>query len=186
MRHRNYIPLVRRWRQMVPVRARKSIVLLTISFALCLAVLGLAASTSVEAQSNAVQVSIVSGASTLTTTAYSPDVITVVIGVNNTVVWKNNDNAIHTATGTNFTGFSTGNIQPGATASYTFNTAGTYPYHCIYHTGMVGTVIVKGSAVTAASGGGGIPEFPYQTIALVVFTVLIAASYLLVRRHAQL
>ena len=155
-----------------------------ISLALYTAILGFLGSSVVLAQSGAVQVSMVSGASTLTTTAYSPDVITVVIGVNNTVVWKNNDNVIHTATGTNFTGFNTGNIQPGASASYTFNAAGTYPYHCLIHPAMVGTVIVKGSAVTASSGGGGIPEFPYQTIAVIVFVVLIAASYFLIRRNA--
>jgi hypothetical protein len=125
----------------------------------------------------------------MSTLAYDPDVITVVIGVNNTVVWRNNDNVVHTATGTNFTGFSTGNINPGASVSYTFNTAGTYPYHCIYHSGMVGTVIVKGSVVsaasTASSGGGGIPEFPYQLIATTLFTALVLASYFVVRRNGR-
>jgi len=116
---------------------------------------------------------------------FTPSTVVLVIGVNNTVVWRNNDNVIHTASGTNFTGFTTGNIQPGASASYTFNTAGTYPYHCIYHPGMVGTVIVKGSvlsaASTASSGGGGIPEFPFQTAAVVIFTGLVVVSYLLAR-----
>jgi plastocyanin len=27
--------------------------------------------------------------------------------------------------------------------SYTFNNAGTYPYHCSIHTYMTGTIIVK-------------------------------------------
>ena len=137
------------------------------------------------AQSSAALVQIVPNASTMGNLAYDPDVVKVVIGVNNTVVWRNNDNVIHTATGTNFTGFTTGNIQPGASASYTFNTAGTYPYHCIYHPGMVGTVIVKGSVVSAASAassGGGIPEFPYQITAAAVLTVLTVASYFFVRR----
>jgi plastocyanin len=138
------------------------------------------------AQSGAALVQIVPNASTMGNLAYDPDVIKVVIGVNNTVVWRNNDNVIHTATGTNFTGFSTGNINPGASESVTFNTPGTYPYHCIYHPGMVGTVIVKGSVVSAASstssGGGGIPEFPYQITAATVFSVLVLASYLLARR----
>lgn len=150
---------------------------------MCLAILGLLGNATIVAQSSAARVSIVSGASTLTTRAYSPDVITVVIGVNNTVVWQNNDNVVHTATGTNFTGFNTGNIQPGASASYTFNTAGTYPYHCLIHPTMSGTVFVKGSAVSAASSsGGGIPEFPFQVLAVAILTVLIAASYLIVRR----
>jgi plastocyanin len=161
-------------------------VLLAVSFAVCLLFLGLVGSLPVQAQRDPVQVSIVSGASTLTTTAYSPDVITVVIGVNNTVVWKNNDNVIHSATGTNLTGFDTGAIEPGATASYTFNTPGTYPYHCIYHLLMSGRVIVKAAvastASTTSSGGGGVPEFPYQSTILVALTFLLVASYLIVRR----
>jgi len=160
-------------------------VLISVSLAFCFVLLGLSLSAAPVAQSSAMQVTIVPNASTLTTTAYSQDVITVVVGVNNTVVWNNHDNVIHTATGTNFTGFNTGDIKPGASASYTFNTAGTYPYHCIYHTGMVGTVIVRGSAVSAASsassGGGGIPEFPYQLIATIILTALILTSYLLIR-----
>lgn len=120
------------------------------------------------------------------TNAYSPDVITVIIGVNNTVVWKNNDNAVHTATGINFTGFNTGNMEPGASASYTFNTGGTYPYHCLIHPTMTGTVIVKGSAVSAASAGGGIPEFPVQLVALTLLTVTILSSYLAVRSRRRL
>lgn len=141
------------------------------------------------AQSNAALVQIVPNASTMGNRAYDPDAIKVVIGINSTVVWMNNDNVVHTATGSNFTGFTTGNIEPGASASYTFNTTGTYPYHCIFHPGMVGTVIVKGQVTSAASttssGGGGIPEFPYQIIAAATFTVLIAVSYLLVRSNRR-
>jgi plastocyanin len=99
-------------------------------------------------------ISIVPNASTLTNTAFSPDTVTVVIGVNNTVSWTNNDNVIHTVVGDSFGALNTGNISPGASATFTFGTAGTYPYHCSIHPGMVGTVVVKGSA---ASGGGGIP-----------------------------
>lgn len=35
---------------------------------------------------------------------------------------------------------------------------------------------------TTTTGGGGIPEFPYQLVAATVFTVLVVASYLLVKR----
>jgi hypothetical protein len=38
---------------------------------------------------------------------------------------------------------------------------------------------------SGSTGGGGIPEFPYQTTAVVVFTVLIIAVYLLVRRNER-
>ena len=97
------------------------------------------------------QVSIVPGALHLSTTAYSPDVVTVVIGVNNSVVWTNNDDVTHTATGTNTT-FDTHDISPGMDFQYTFNTPGTYPYYCVYHPSMVGKVIIKaGAAVTTTS-----------------------------------
>jgi DNA-binding beta-propeller fold protein YncE len=39
------------------------------------------------------------------------------------------------------------------------------------------------SASGTTGGGGGIPEFPYQLVAAAVFTVRLAASYLLLRRR---
>ncbi len=81
-----------------------------------------------------------SGANT-TSLYYSPQTITVVIGVNNTITWINNDNAVHTVTDTGV--FDSGFIQPGQSWSYTFTTPGTYQYHCTIHPWMTGTVIVK-------------------------------------------
>jgi len=130
----------------------RAALLLLASLFLSLALFGLPAGPGVVAASPAAsKVSIVPGASTLTTTAYSPDVVTVVIGVNNTT-------------------------------TYTFNTAGTYPYHCAIHPNMVGKVIVKPAAGTASTGGGGIPEFPYQLAAAVGFAVILVLFYLIVRR----
>jgi plastocyanin len=174
---RGYIapPTNRPW--MAQARLERLSVLMPVSLVLCLGLLGLAGGDPVVAQSNSVQVSI------LSTTTYSPAVITVVIGVNNTVVWKNNDNVIHTVTGANITGFNSGDIAPGASFSYTFNTPGVYPYHCLIHPTMSGAVIVKASAAsTTSSGGGGIPEFPYQTVAVAIFAFLLPASYLALRR----
>lgn len=85
-------------------------------------------------------VSIVSGASTMTTTAYAPNPITVSVG--GTVTWVNNDNTTHTATGNDGL-FDTGNIAPGASYSRTFTSAGSFAYHCTQHPGMVGTVNVQ-------------------------------------------
>jgi nitrite reductase (NO-forming) len=73
---------------------------------------------------------------------FSPSVIVVVIGVNNTVVWTNNDNAPHTVTASGKV-FDSGNMNPGDTFQYTFTTPGTYQYTCSYHPWMKGTVIVK-------------------------------------------
>jgi plastocyanin len=92
----------------------------------------------------AVKVSIVPGAGSNTSSrGYLPDTVTVVVGVNNTVTWTNNDNAPHTVTADDGS-FNSGNLAPGATFSFTFATAGTYKYHCVYHSWMTGTVIVKG------------------------------------------
>jgi len=74
---------------------------------------------------------------------FTPDVITVVIGKNNTVYWNNQDTAPHTATSDTAGVFDTGTIGPGATAEITFTTPGTYTYHCSFHSWMQGTIIVK-------------------------------------------
>jgi plastocyanin len=81
---------------------------------------------------------------------YSPDIVTLVIGVNNTVIFTNNDTtgAIHTATdpGVFESGCLGENCPSGPASSYqfTFTTAGTYKYSCSYHPWMQGEVVVKG------------------------------------------
>ena len=77
-----------------------------------------------------------------TNKGFGPDRITVVIGVNNTVVWTNNDSQPHTVTA-NGAAFDSGFLAPGATFSYTFTQPGTYDYHCTYHPWMTGTVVVN-------------------------------------------
>lgn len=76
---------------------------------------------------------------------FSPSVITVIVGVNNTVTWTNEDTSIHTVTATDGS-FNSGNISPGTSWTYIFSTPGNYSYYCVYHSGwMRGTVIVKSS-----------------------------------------
>ena len=87
-------------------------------------------------------VRIVPGAAAKTTDAFDPNPIVVVIGVNNTVVWVNDDTLAHTATGVNGT-FDTGLIQPGQGASVTFTAPGTYAYYCLPHPNMRGTIVVQ-------------------------------------------
>lgn len=90
------------------------------------------------------QVSIQSGSAVNSTSVYySPSTITVVIGVNNTVTWINNDMAPHTVTADDGKSFDSGNINAlGSSWTFTFTTPGTYTYHCAYHLWMKGTVIV--------------------------------------------
>jgi plastocyanin len=83
-----------------------------------------------------------SGSNTSIGKAYTPDPVTVVVGINNTIKWVNNDNAPHTVTA-NDASFDSGNVAQGQSFTFTFTTPGTYHYHCIYHPWMIGTVIVK-------------------------------------------
>jgi len=80
---------------------------------------------------------------TISGLAFSPATLTVTVG--DTVTWTNRDPVGHTVTGT---GFDTGTIAGGASASVTFANAGTFAYVCTIHQSMAGTVVVK------ASGGG--------------------------------
>lgn len=90
-----------------------------------------------------VKVSIAPGASTNNTSpGYSPVQITVVIGVNNTVAWTNNDRAIHTVTAHD-NSFDSGDLSPGQTYTHTFTQVGTFTYSCKYHSWMHGSVIVE-------------------------------------------
>src|SRR5215207_801281 len=95
-------------------------------------------------------VSIVSGSSSLTDTAYQPNPIQVSVG--NTVTWTNNDSQPHTVTsGSNGQPDNKFNsspnfsplLNPGQTFSFTFTQAGDYPYFCMLHPNMVGTVSVS-------------------------------------------
>jgi plastocyanin len=77
---------------------------------------------------------------------YMPANITVVIGVNNTVEWINNDtDTPHTVTSNSGdpASFNSGNLNPGQTYTFTFTVAGTYEYYCEYHSWMTGEVVVE-------------------------------------------
>lgn len=77
---------------------------------------------------------------------YTPTDITVVIGVNNTVKWTNNDNMPHTVTASDGS-FDSGNMNSGATYVYTFTKPGVYHYDCTYHGWMHGTVTVVSESI---------------------------------------
>src|SRR5215211_7049429 len=88
-------------------------------------------------------VSIVPGASTLTSNAFSPNPIQVSVGT--TVTWTNNDAEPHTVNAGEYATPSRlfdSYIPPAGTFEYTFKDAGEYPYFCLLHPNMVGTVSV--------------------------------------------
>jgi len=95
---------------------------------------------------------------------FSPYSVTVNTGT--TVTWTNNDNAAHTVTSGSLstdpdnTGsdFDSSLFVAGTSFEVTFDTAGTYPYFCIVHPWMTGTVIVE-SGVTVISPSLLIPDW---------------------------
>ena len=111
---------------------------------------------------------------------------TVTINVGDTVVWTNDATDPHTSTSD--TGlWDSGSMGPGATFSHTFNSAGSFAYHCTFHEslGMVGTVVVQ------AGGGGTLPAtgaadstVPFVWIGLLFLVAGGAVLYALRRRRA--
>ncbi len=80
---------------------------------------------------------------------YEPATITVVVGVNNTILWSETDPIPHTVTSvqvpSGVESFDSGRLNKGDSFSVTLNIPGTYLYHCSYHGWMKGTIIVKSS-----------------------------------------
>ena len=76
---------------------------------------------------------------------------TVNINVGDAVVWHSTESPggpNHTATGDSGE-FNTGTIAPqGTSAPVTFNSAGTFTYHCSVHPQMTGSVFVQGDTST--------------------------------------
>lgn len=75
--------------------------------------------------------------------SYNPPSIRVVIGVNNTITWTNQDPDPHTVTSTQLGLFNSASIAPGKSFTCTFISSGTYSYYCVIHPYMQGTVVVE-------------------------------------------
>jgi plastocyanin len=112
---------------------------------------------------------------------YTPSTITVVIGVNNTVMWLNNDTVsgvgtAHTVTdateptGGGFTG--SGEMLANTTYTFTFTVPGTYQYFCSYHAWMMGTVIVEAASTSTVTHTNA--EFPAAYLAVTLLAVIAA------------
>jgi plastocyanin len=89
--------------------------------------------------------SIVPGSTRLTTDAYQPNPAQTNVGA--TIIWTNDDSTAHTArSGANAEAdgrFDSGIMVPAATFEHTFTEAGEYPYFCLLHPNMAGTVNVR-------------------------------------------
>lgn len=91
---------------------------------------------------------------------------TVTIDAGGEVSWSNDDTVVHTITSGVLTDigpngvFDSGLLGPGATFSHWFGEAGEYPYFCMLHPWMTGTVVVQGTTEEHA------PELPEAQLRL--------------------
>ena len=88
-----------------------------------------------------------------TDTCFIPSTATIEEG--GTVTWENTDNAAHTASsGTPEGGpdgvFDSSLMMVNGSFSFTFDSAGTYPYFCMVHPWMQGTVVVEAAGAAEA------------------------------------
>jgi plastocyanin len=72
--------------------------------------------------------------------AYQPTKITAAPGTK--ITFTNHDQTAHTATSKK-TGFDSGTIKPGKSATITVGKPGTYTYYCQFHAFMHATITVK-------------------------------------------
>jgi len=81
---------------------------------------------------------------------FTPKTLTISVG--DSVTWTNDAQDPHTSTSDSGL-WDSGSVSPGQSYTHTFNSAGTFPYHCTFHQslGMVGTIVVQ-SAPTSARG----------------------------------
>lgn len=73
--------------------------------------------------------------------AFSPS--TLIIKQGETVVWTNKDSAKHTVTSDSGSELDSPQLVSGETYSHTFNSKGTFDYHCTPHPYMKAKIIVE-------------------------------------------
>ena len=76
----------------------------------------------------------------------TPKTVHVILGINNTVTWINNDDTTHSVTPDHRNEFFSGSqgvMKPGDRFTYTFTKEGVYDYHGQPGSWLTGTVIVR-------------------------------------------
>lgn len=95
-----------------------------------------------EASPDAVASPVASGNTvTVSMVDFAFDPLVMNINVGDAVIWSNDGEAPHTATGETF---DTDVIAPGEEGSIVFDSAGTFEYVCAFHPQMTGTINVNG------------------------------------------
>ena len=111
------------------------------------------------------------------------------VDVGTTVTWQNLDGWDHAIGAVGADWGSEPLIPAAGTFSHRFDEAGAYPYYCVLHPGMVGTVIVEGAtgpsapAVASVGVAGARPDIIWLILGLVAgIAVSGAAALARVRR----
>lgn len=83
---------------------------------------------------------------------FVPKEVRATIGIDNKIIWQNNDTVAHSVTSDDeyvdqingkFDSMDTiGLVPPGETFEFTFTKVGKYPYYCVPHPWMTGTIEV--------------------------------------------
>jgi plastocyanin len=115
-------------------RAHRGHLVLVLSLILGMMAIAMPISTPARAQDAGAAVQIVDF-------AFEPATLEIPVGT--TVVWTNGGSAPHTVT-SDTGAFDSGRLDPGGTFSMTFDTPGTYAYHCEFHPNMQATIVVIG------------------------------------------
>ncbi|MFZ2452010.1 MAG: plastocyanin/azurin family copper-binding protein [Methylovulum miyakonense] len=82
--------------------------------------------------------------------AFNPTPLTIDLG--DTVKWVNKDPVFHTTT-EDTSNLWSANLAPSLSFARTFKTAGKFTYHCAFHPGMTGSIIVRTSEETRINIG---------------------------------
>jgi plastocyanin len=84
-----------------------------------------------------------SGEAKVSIANFAFDPVTLSIKTGTTVTWTNNDTVAHNVLSDDGS-WGSSSLAKGATFTYTFTQAGTFPYHCGVHPTMKATIIVVG------------------------------------------
>jgi plastocyanin len=128
------MPSTRRYRAVMPVAIGAILLVLTLAMWSCG---GSSTTTTGGATTTAVQPG---EQVTIRNLAFDPQNVTVKVG--EAVTWTNEDSMTHTVVADNGE-FQSENLVSGAAFIFTFDTAGTFAYHCSIHPTMTGTVVVQ-------------------------------------------
>src|SRR3990172_7526309 len=82
------------------------------------------------------------GSASNTSLSFEPHSVVLVIGINNSVTWVNDDSSPHTSH-SDTSEFDSNIISPGGEFTHVFAKPGVYQYHCHLHPWMTGRVIVR-------------------------------------------